>query len=400
LNILHVIPTLDPVAGGPPLIAARLASAQAMLGHQVQVMTYRSREAGQRRIAAENQRLAGFDRLTLHLLPYITWRERLFGWHALRSAQKIVPQMDIVHLHGVWEPQLLHAASIARKCGKPYLILLNGMLLPWAMRRGVLKKRFALAIGFRKMLAGGLLQFGSRDEEQAAHDLGFTQPGVIIPNGVSPEELDNPPPLGIFRAAHPELGDEPFVLFLGRLHEQKGIDLLLSAFEIVLAKRPSARLVIAGPDYGLSANLQQRIAAMNQQNHLLLIGPIYGSQKRSALRDAAYFCLPSRHEGFSLAVLEAMAMGTPVVISPECHFPEVAEAGAGLIPSLDPPAIADALLQMLADAPLRNRASVAAKQLVADHYTWPYIARQTIETYEQLRQERGIQLRMNADARQ
>lgn len=382
MNILHVIPTLDPAAGGPPLIAARLASAQAVLGHQAHVMTYRSREAGQQRIVAENQHLAGFDHLSLHLLPYISWRERFFGEHALRTAKKLVPQMDIVHLHGVWEPQLLHAASLARQCGKPYLILLNGMLLPWAMRRGVLKKRFALAIGFRHMLAGGLLQFGSQDEAQAAYDLGFTRPGVVIPNGVSPDELDDPPTLGTFRAAYPQLGDEPFVLFLGRLHEQKGIDLLLPAFERVLAKQPSARLVIAGPDYGLSAHLQKRIAAMNQKDRLLLIGPIYGAEKRAALRDAACFCLPSRHEGFSLAVLEALAMGTPVVISPECHFPEVADAGAGLISALDPPTIADALLQLLQDGSLRSRASLAARELVASRYTWPDIARQTIEAYE------------------
>jgi glycosyltransferase involved in cell wall biosynthesis len=112
-----------------------------------------------------------------------------------------------------------------------------------------------------------------------------------------------------------------------------------------------------------------------------MIGPVFGQEKLAALRDAVCFCLPSRHEGFSLAVLEALACGTPVVISPECHFPQVAVSGAGLIPSLEPAAIADALCRMLEDREFRDRAAVAAKDLVNTHYTWTQIARQVVDAY-------------------
>lgn len=378
MKILHIIPTLDPRAGGPPLIASHLASAQAMLGHDVHVMTYRSPPDGMQRINSEN-RQHGFDRVTQHLLPFISLSEQITGANAHAMAAELVPRMDAVHIHGVWESQLYRTAAVARRHAKPYLILLNGMLLPWAMRRGRLKKRLTLLAGAHTMLAHGILQFGSRDEELAAKTLGYTNRGVIIPNGISPEEYADLPQPGALRAAHPELKDYPYILFLGRLHEQKGIDLLLAAFEKVIDKHSTVRLVIAGPDFGRAGEIQSRASAI--QDRLLLIGPIFGPQKLAALRDAVCFCLPSRHEGFSLAVLESLACGTPVVISPECHFPQVAESGAGLIPGLDPTAIAAAIDRMLIDPGLRAQASIAASNLIDTGYTWKQVAERVIAAY-------------------
>jgi glycosyltransferase involved in cell wall biosynthesis len=370
MRILHVIPILDPRAGGPPLICSKLAIAQARLGHHVSILTYAPNTPGGReRIAAENG--AGLDQVTIHGLPAVDWAERALGLRARAAARRLVPTVDAVHLHGVWEPQLLHAAAVARRHGKPYLVLLNGMLMPWAMRRGHLKKRFALRLGWRRMLAGGVLQFGSDDEASAARSMGFDAPGVVIPNGAFPEDYVDLPPAGTFRAAHPELGNDPFVLFVGRLHEQKGIDLLLAAFAIVARRRSDARLVIAGPDYGSPLPpLGDRVVA---------VGPVYGRDKLAALADAACFCLPSRHEGFSLAVLEALACGVPVVISTECHFPEVAMAGAGIVTPLDAAANADALLRVLNDDAFRG----VGRRMIADRYNWMTIAAETVRAYQE-----------------
>jgi glycosyltransferase involved in cell wall biosynthesis len=363
------------------LITSHIAAAQAMLGHDVHVMTYRSSEEGIRRIVTENLRHNGFDRVTQHLLPSISWRERILGNDARAMAADLVPSMDAVHIHGLWEPMLLHAASCARKFNKPYMVLLHGMLLPWPMKRGIWKKRLVLTIGARKMLDHGILQFGSKDEETAVRKLGVLSPGAIIPNGISPEEVADLPAMGTMRQLHPQLGQDPYVLFLGRLHEQKGVDLLVAAFELVLRQMPDARLVIAGPDYGRSTAIENQIKSAGIADRLLLIGPIFGDEKRAAIREAVCFCLPSRHEGFSLAVLEALSIGTPVVISPECHFPEVAAAGAGLIPNLEPAAIAEALQRMLQDLPFRNAAALAAKELVFTQFTWNQMAQRIIEAY-------------------
>jgi glycosyltransferase involved in cell wall biosynthesis len=371
MRILHVIATVDPNAGGPPLICEKLAIAQARLGHDVTIMAYEPSAAGRERYAAENGRTAGADRLSFHFLPPMTWPERVLGRHAAAACNRLVPGFDAVHLHGVWEPQLRVAAVAARRHHKPYLILLNGMLMPWAMARGTPKKRLAFLLGFRAMLDGGVLHCGSQDEVDAAAALGFTRASVIIPNGAFPDEYADLPPTGTFRAAHPELGDHPYILFVGRLHEQKGIDLLLAAFEIVARRHPTARLVIAGPDYG--------VALPTHSDRVLPVGPVYGRDKLAALGDAAAFCLPSRHEGFSLAVIEALACGIPVVLSTECHFPQVVTAGAGLVAPLDPPAIAEALLQVLADDRFRG----VGKRMIAERYNWPALAAETIRAYQE-----------------
>ncbi len=367
MRILHVIPTMDPNAGGPPLICTKLAIAQARLGHDVSILAYRPPPAGRERIAAENGRTAGFDRVTVHDLPPITWPERVTGSHARTAADRLVPAADAVHLHGIWEPQLLHAAAAARRHGKPYLVLLNGMLMPWAMGRGGLKKHVALRLGRRRMLAGGVLHCGSGDEAASAAGYG---PTVVIPNGAFPDEYADLPPVGTFRAAHPGLGDDPYVLFVGRLHEQKGIDLLLAAFDIVTAQHPTARLVIAGPDYGVDLPPLPRVHR---------VAPVYGRDKLAALADAACFCLPSRHEGFSLAVLEALACGVPVVVSTECHFPEVALAGAGVVVRLDPGEIAAGLLRVLADPSFRG----VGRTMVAGRYHWMTVAAETVRAYQE-----------------
>ncbi len=388
MRILHVIPTIDPNAGGPALICTKLAIAQARLGHDVTILAYEPPPAGRERILAENGRTAGFDRLTLRNLPPITLRERVTGRHARAAAGRLVPNADVVHLHGLWETALLHAATAARRHGKPYLILLNGMLMPWAMARGVIHKQIALRLGWHRALAHCVPHFGSDDEAAAFRALGFHNSGVVIPNGAFPDEYADLPPAGTFRAAHPELADHPYVLFVGRLHQQKGIDLLLAAFDRVAQRHPTVRLVIAGPDYGVDIESHSGRSPPRRggsagptagpwASRLLRLGPIYGRDKLAALRDAACFCLPSRHEGFSLAVLEALACGVPVVISTECHFPEVATAAAGVVTSLDPAAIADGLLAVLADPSFRARAT----PFIAERYNWMTVAAATVDAY-------------------
>ena len=114
-----------------------------------------------------------------------------------------------------------------------------------------------------------------------------------------------------------------------------------------------------------------------------LVGPLHGARKYAALRSAACFCLPSRQEGFSIAILEAMACGLPVVISEECHFPEVAQSGAGRVVPLEPAALAAALGEVLEDRNAARRMGDAGAQLVQSRYTWPGIAEQFLSIYRQ-----------------
>jgi glycosyltransferase involved in cell wall biosynthesis len=112
-----------------------------------------------------------------------------------------------------------------------------------------------------------------------------------------------------------------------------------------------------------------------------LIGPIYGETKIEALVDADCFCLPSRQEGFSMAITEALACGTPVVITDQCHFPEVGAANAGLIVPVDPVEVAKALATILNDKIHAQSMGLNGRRMVMEKFTWPAIAEATVRAY-------------------
>jgi glycosyltransferase involved in cell wall biosynthesis len=257
------------------------------------------------------------------------------------------------------------------------------MLDPWSLAQKALKKKLVLALGYRRMLDGAaFLHLLNSDEEQLLRPLGLTAAVEIVPNGIAPDEFAVLPAIGEFRAVHREVGDAPYILFLGRLHPKKGLDILAAAFAMVSAKHQNARLVVAGHDEGACASFKAQITAAGLEGRVHLIGAVAGTEKLASFVDSACFCLPSRQEGFSIAILEAMACSRPVVISAECHFPEAAEANAALVVPLTAPAVADAIGAILSDPQLGNRMGEAGRALVFDRYTWARSAGTLISAYE------------------
>jgi glycosyltransferase involved in cell wall biosynthesis len=379
LRIFHIVPSLDPARGGPPMVAVRLAAAQAALGCHVSIagMIHPSALGA---INAEYARIPGWNYVHLHALPPIPWRNLFIGGALRAACRQIVRAADIVHLHGLWEPQIKFTADAARAAGVPYALTTHGMLDPWSLRQKRLKKRLALALAYRRMVNGAaFLHFLNSDEQRLIEPLGFRAPVEVISNGVFLEETELLPAPGAFRRQHPEIGDAPYVLFLSRLHFKKGLDYLCDSFALVNDLR--AHLVVAGPDDGERAEFERRVARANLADRVHLVGPLYGREKVAAMVDAACFCLPSRQEGFSMAILESLAAGLPPVISDACHFPEVAEAGAGIVTPLDPPRIAAAIDSLLSDPVRRASMSAAAVDLVRTRYTWQAIASKSLAAY-------------------
>lgn len=381
MRILHVIGSLDPALGGPPVVAACLAAAQASLGHESRILSYETPGADER-MARTMERINAFKPVARAVLPAPAGLERFLARDARRQIPAHLNGVQFVHIHGVWEPILKAAADCTHQQQIPYVVAPHGMLDPWSLRQRRLKKKLALALGYQKMLnQAAFLHVLNGDERNLLAPLGVKSPTEVIPNGVFLEEIEPLPPRGSFRAAHPELGAGPYILFLSRLHYKKGLDYLAEAFALVAKEHPGAHLVIAGPDGGAQGDLEKQVAKLKLTDRVHIVGPLYGADKFAALVDAACFCLPSRQEGFSVAITEALACGVPVVISDACHFPEVQEGGAGFVAPLEPPRIAEALLRVINDEPLRASMGQAGAALVRKRYTWPKIAQLSIDAY-------------------
>lgn len=392
MRIVHVIGSLDPASGGPPMVVGRLAAAQAQLGYDVRIIAYDCPQQEQA-IATCRDTIPDFDHITLGNIPLPDRSEVFSGKQAYAMVSQHLSDSEhaVVHIHGVWEPILRQATRAASALHVPYIIAPHGMLHPWSLAQSKWKKKLAMMLGYRKMLAGATaIHALNSDEATHIRALGLHQPCHILPNGVFLKELEPMPAPGSFFTHMSELGGKPYILFLSRLHYKKGLDRLADAFAILAAKIEHLHLVVAGPDDGDELRFRQMIKMHGLEARVHLVGPLWDKSKFAAMQDAACFCLPSRQEGFSVAITEALAVGVPVVISQACCFGEVAEAGAGYVVSMDdvdPKATATALadsLQRVLDSQPNTPMRKAGRELVKSRYTWPSIARQSVRYYERM----------------
>jgi glycosyltransferase involved in cell wall biosynthesis len=368
MRILHVYALLDPAQGGPPIVVENLTREQIKLGHDV-------------RVAAEV--VCGFDSVPTQTLP----RHAVIDLFRRPRADDVslATWADVVHLHGMWEPMLPCVARAARTVGRPYVISPHGMLDPWSLAQKRWKKKLALSLGYRRMLdRAGAIHVLNADEQKLIGPLKLAAPSEVIPIGISFDQFDPAPDPAPFRGVNPGPGQRPFILFVSRLHFKKGLDYLADAFAKIAPKFPEHDLVVAGPDGGEQSPFLQRVEKLGLSKRVWLAGFLSDEMKRSALAAATVYCLPSRQEGFSMAILEAMACRLPVVISDQCHFPEVAEAGAGRIVPLDANAVANALESVLSNAADRTRMGNAGRELVASRYTWPKVAERFVSLYRRV----------------
>lgn len=316
-------------------------------------------------------------------LPFVPYLSRSIGFMyapEMRAAlDRLVPGMDVVHTQGPFLYPHYATAHAAMRHRKPLLYSQRGCFAEERLRFRSLKKRLYIGAVEKPIMRRARTLVALTEAERASYrTLGVDTPIAVVPNGV---DVPAPRPEAAARvqARYGIAPDAPVVLFLGRLHPIKGADKLLDTFTRVMGQFPAARLIIAGPDeWSLEAQWRERAG-----DRVVFPGMISGEVKADVLARADLFCLPSTAEGFSNAVLEALANGTAVMLSPQCHFPEVESAGAGMIVEAEVEPMAAKMRELLAD-PSRLRAmGEAGRQLVSEHYSWDAITDRLIELYRQ-----------------
>lgn len=299
------------------------------------------------------------------------------------SLRKAARTADIIHVHGLWEQQSGAAAYCSARFQTPMVVSAHGMLDRWALQRKRWKKELYATLFERRYLRRASCLHALTDIEAADYrQFRLSSRIETIPNGIhlhsaSPE---------VFLNQYPVLRDRPIILFLGRLHPKKGLDLLCQAWNSLAHTHPTAHLVIAGPDsHGYAGTLQKHIATAHLQHRTHFVGLLKGTLKWSALAAATVFTLPSYSEGFSVATLEAMAAGTPVIASKACNFPAIDAHQCGRTIDVDADALENALNQILS-LPERERRQMGerARTLVSQNYSWPDIARRMASLYDSL----------------
>lgn len=289
-----------------------------------------------------------------------------------------------VHIHGIWEPHCVVAARIAASCKRPYMISAHGMLEPWGLRQKRIKKAvYKALVEGRSLQRAACLRALTRDEVGDYRRAGVKSPVAIIPSGVEePSDVSG----DVFRATHPNLAGKRIILFLGRLHYKKGLHLLLRAWARVAPEAGGVQLVIAGPDSGNTlVSLQKLTEELGIQNCVTFAGMLTGERKWSAVAAASLFVLPSYSEGFSIAVLEALARGVPVIVTFPCHIPEVAQHDCGWVIEPEVAPLERALKEFLElSAAEASRMGERGRDLIRTRFHWSVIGKQMAEVYDWL----------------
>jgi glycosyltransferase involved in cell wall biosynthesis len=382
LRILHAISGINLENGGPPIALAGLAGAQARARLDVSIVATWTTDPCPHIVAA----LESKGIKVTHIGPA---RNPMSRHPDLpRVLDDLLSRADVLHVHAVWE-QIQHVACrSAERRHVPYVVRPCGMLDAWNMSNGWLKKRLYLALRMRKNLdRAAAIHFATDLERQSAARLGLRAPAIVEPLGLNVADFENPPAPGTFKGKHPNLADKRLITFLGRLDRGKGLELLIPAFARIAPQFPDAHLVIVGPDShsGYRATVEQMIRQHNVGQRTLLAGMLKGRDKLAALVDAYVLCQPSFHENFGIVVVEALACGTPVIVSDQVYLhPEISKAGVGAVTPMTVDAVAGALTAWLSDPPLRTGAAAKARPYALATFDWNQIAGHWTQHYERL----------------
>ena len=307
---------------------------------------------------------------------------RFFGGRVRGPLVEALSRADVCHIHGVWNVPEWWASYLARTAGVPYVISPRGMLQPQAMQRGRRRKAAAFALLDRRNLAGAALLHATSDLEAVAiRALGLGVPIAVVPNGVDLHGAREAS--GGYRARLGIPGGAFVVLFLGRMHRIKRLDLLAGAFAEARATHRDMHLVLAGHDEDrLVPDLLKQLAG--HADHVHAIDAIYGADKWDLLKDADVMVQCSDSESFGLSVVESLASGVPVVATRTCPWSELEARDCGFWVEQTAPAIAAALRTLADDPARRAQMGERAAAVARDQYSWDALAPRMVRLYADL----------------
>jgi len=381
LKLLHVLSSVNPDGGGPTEGVRQRGMRLTDMGHTVDV-------------ACLDDPGLSFVRdfpLTVHALGP--------AQGSYRYCAKLVPWLkehardyDAVIVNGMWQYHSFGAWRALKALGIPYFVFTHGMLDPWFKTAYPLKhfKKWLYWpwADYRVLRDARAVLFTSEEELLQARKSFWlyraTEQVIAYGTGTPPD--DAALLREIFLGAHPQLRGRRLLLFLSRIHEKKGCDLLLQAFAKVAAGEPALHLVLAGPDQtGWVARLKALAAELGVAERITWPGMLRDEMKWGAFYAAEAFVLPSHQENFGIAVAEALGCGLPALISDKVNiWREIKSGGAGLVAPDTAEGTADLLQQWLSLSPVRRAAmGVAARDLFMRRFTVDAMANGLLDVVHQ-----------------
>jgi len=373
MRALHVIPSIAPRYGGPS--SAVVGMSNALLREQVGVQIATTDADGPTRLPVPHGTCVEWAGVPTLFFPR-QWSEAfkysrpLGGW-----LEEHVAEFDVVHVHAVFSHACLAASSACRRQRVPYIVRPLGTLDPWSLQQKRVRKRVLWHFGVQRMLEdAAAIHYTTSSEKRLAESALPVERGVVIPLGVDET---------LFEWSGSKT-DPPYVLVLGRLHPKKGIEALVEVFLEVTQQLPQWKLMIVGDgDAHYVSKLHDYVTRLDADERIVFRGWLQGPDKTAALGGAALLALLSWQENFGLVVAEALASGTPVLVSTHVNLAdEIEAAGAGWIVPTDRNIVRRTLDSILRDEAERARRGQAGRALAQAGFRWHSVARQINQLYQ------------------
>jgi glycosyltransferase involved in cell wall biosynthesis len=385
MRILHVVPTYLPATryGGPIVAVHSLCRALAARGHAVEVFT--TSIDGPVDTAVPYDRPVMLDGVKVRYFASRRLRRLSYAPSLMQSLHDEMSGTNVVHLHSAFLWPTWRAARLSRKSRIPYVVSPRGMLVKTliASRNRLIKSAWIALIERSNMEQASAIHATSAIEAEEIRKFGWRLPPIaVVPNGVDAIEQkarQDAPAADIAALA----GQQPLVLFFGRLAQVKGLDRLLRAF----ARTRRGTLAIVGNDYeGLAAGLAEMARQLKIDDRVRIVPrTITEAEKECMFAAARVFVLPSYSESFGNVVLEAMQRGLPVIVTPEVGAAEVVkDSGGGLVATGDAQSLGAAIDRLTEDADRSAAMGEAGRHHVSERYSWPGVAARMEALYDEL----------------
>ncbi|RMH35574.1 MAG: glycosyltransferase [Nitrospirae bacterium] len=392
MKILHVIQAWSLSFGGTSTVIHGLTKAQSEGGLEVHVITTNLDTPSGELLDVPVNRPIETNGANVRFFP-ISNGALLYSGGIRSFLKHHCRDFDLIHVHGLYRFPMTYAAFQARKQRVPYVITPHGALDPYLYQRStkgsvLLKRIYEWLFEMRSLHRASAIHYTAEEERQRAAFLNIQAPSFVVPNGLDWEMFRTLPPRGNFRKRL-GLSKEPMLLFVGRIHFVKGLDILVDAFARVRKILPNAKLVIVGPDNdGYGREVQERVHRLDLQGEVIFTGALSGHELLQAYVDADVFVLTSYTENFGMTVVEAMACRTPVVISDQVNiYREVQSSGAGFVTQCDAGEVAAAIGKILTvSQEERLRMGESGRMFVEEQFTWPVVVQRLSEEYERVTQ--------------
>lgn len=363
MKVIHTIPTINEEASGPSYSVVRLCESEIAQGADLSLAALDWAPVVNPPEFLKSFPLGGGPR-KLGSSP---------GMRKWLQEQVHEGACDLVHNHSLWMMPNVYPGRICKASGVPLILSPRGTLSHWAMQSGsVVKKVFWPLIQRPVLKSAACFHATAYSEYEDIRRLGFRQPVAVIPNGIDMPVVNENKPATVRT-----------LLFLGRIHPVKGLEMLLPAWKTLQSRFPDWQLKIIGPDNRGHQGRMQALSASLGLQRIEFCGPRYGEAKTQAYADADLFVLPTYSENFGMAVAESLAAGTPAVVTTGAPWAGLERQGAGWWVDVNVEALVAGLSAAMAkDRNELSRMGQNGKAWMAAEYSWPEIGKRMLQTYE------------------